>query len=154
MLLLTSAGFFFKINFFQSVLIWVKTACIGYQLKTVGIASRKERVERICTTIRWGEGLDFDVYLNLLPYFWNASTVDAGENVWLYRFVTVIALVVFLKIMSTDNEDFSQVITEKGLSLHFGSRRTSLLHMYDEVVTCKQSTEALPGGTCSLVPLK
>ena len=70
---------FFKINFFQSVLIWVKTAWIGYQQKTVGVVSSKERVERICTTIRWGEGLDFDVYLHLLPYFWYASTVHTGQ---------------------------------------------------------------------------
>ena len=46
-------AFFFKINFLQSVLIWVKAACIGYQQKTVSVASSKERVKRTCTTIHW-----------------------------------------------------------------------------------------------------
>ena len=44
---------FSKLSFFQSVLIWVKIACIGYQHKTVSVACSKERVKRTCTTIHW-----------------------------------------------------------------------------------------------------
>ena len=45
---------FFKINFFfWSVLIWVQTACIGYQ-QTTYVAANNGRVKRTCTTIHWG----------------------------------------------------------------------------------------------------
>ena len=58
MLLLASAGFFFKINLFQLVLIWVKTACIGYQQKTVSVASGKERLN-VLTPLPIGLGSRF-----------------------------------------------------------------------------------------------
>ena len=44
---------FFIVNFFWSVLIWVQTACIGYQ-QTTYVAASNERVKRTCTTTHWG----------------------------------------------------------------------------------------------------
>ena len=80
--------FFFKIIFFQSVLIWVKIASICYQQKTVSVACSKERVKRTCKTIHWAvvcysKVMLIDSYMGQFMRFWYFCTpkkdVDEGS---------------------------------------------------------------------------